>query len=67
MREMNWTHCSSLVLGVGLVFVLVAGTLGAAAVPFEGDAPESGEVGEEVEIEELTMTNPFDVSGGATG
>lgn len=61
---MNWTHCSSLALGAGLVFVLVVGTLGTAAVPFDGDPPESAEVGEEVEVEELSMTEPFAVSGG---
>jgi len=61
---MNWTHCSSLALGAGLVLVLVVGTLGAAAVPFEGDAPESAAVGDEVAVEELSMTEPFEVSGG---
>jgi hypothetical protein len=65
MRRMNWTHCSRLALGAGLVLVLVAGSFGAAAVPFEGDTPESAEVGEEVEVDELTMTNPFEVSGGS--
>jgi hypothetical protein len=62
MRKMNWTHCSSLALGVGLVLVLVVGTLGATAVPFDGDPPESAPAEEELEVEELTMTEPFEVS-----
>jgi hypothetical protein len=63
MRKMNWTHCSRLALGLGLVLALalVAGTLGAAAVPFEGETPDSAEVGEEVDIDGVTMTEPYDV------
>jgi hypothetical protein len=61
---MSWTRSSKLALGVTVVavFVLGAGALGAAAVPFEGDPPESAEVGDEVEIEQLRMTEPFQVS-----
>jgi hypothetical protein len=66
MRRMNLTRSSRLALwlGVAFVLVLVVGALGAAAVPFEGDVPESAEVGDEVTVEELTMTDPFEVSGG---
>lgn len=60
------TRFSELALGLGVALVLVVGTLGAAAVPFEGDVPESAEVGDEVTVEELTMTEPFEVSGGSS-
>lgn len=59
---MSWTRCSKLALGVGLALVLVAGTLGATAVPFESDVPESAQVGEEVVVEEIVMTDPFAVN-----
>lgn len=62
---MSLTRFSELALGLGVALVLVVGTLGAAAVPFDGDVPESAEVGEEVTVDELTMTEPFEVSGGS--
>ncbi|ERH09956.1 MAG: hypothetical protein J07HX64_01721 [halophilic archaeon J07HX64] len=47
---------------VVVVVVLGAGALGAAAVPFDGDTPGSAEVGDEVQVEELRLTEPFQVS-----
>ena len=59
---MNWTRSSRLAAGLlALALVVAAGAFGVAAVEFEGDTPESAEVGTEVHIEELTMTEPFDV------
>jgi len=61
---MSWTRSSRLALGVAVVavFVLGAGALGATAVPFEGDTPGSAEVGDEVQVEQLRLTEPFEVS-----
>ena len=61
---MNWTRSSRLAVGVivAAVLVLGAGALGVAAVPFDGDTPESAEVGDEVQVEELRLTDPFQVS-----
>jgi hypothetical protein len=58
---MNWTRSSRLAVGLlALALLVAAGAFGATAVEFEGDSPESAEVGTEVDVE-LTMTEPFDV------
>lgn len=59
---MSWTHSSKLAAGLlALALVVAAGAFGAAAIEFEGDTPDSAEVGTEVHIEELTLTEPFEV------
>ena len=59
---MNWTRCFRSTPGLALVLaLLVSGTLGAVAVPFDGNPPESAEVGTDVETD-VTMTEPYDVA-----
>jgi hypothetical protein len=58
---MNLTHCSRLTIAFAAVLVLLVGALGATAVPFDGDPPDSAQVGTEVDTE-ITMTEPYAVA-----
>ncbi len=62
---MNWTRYSELAVGaLVLVVLLVAGTLGVVATEFDGESnvPDSAEVGTEVQVEGLTLTEPYAVA-----
>ncbi len=61
---MNLTRCSETagLLALVAVLALAAGAFGALGAEFDGEVPDSAEVGSEVEVEQLTLTDPFSVS-----
>lgn len=58
MKEMSWTH-SSKAVAIGVLLVVALGAaVPAAGITFDGEAPESTQTGEEVEMT-VTIEEPF--------
>jgi hypothetical protein len=58
MMKMSWTH-SSKTVAIGVLLVVALGAAGTAAgITFDGESPDSTQVGEEIEMQ-VTIEEPF--------
>jgi hypothetical protein len=58
MMKMSWTH-SSKAVAIGVLLVVALGAAGpASGITFDGESPDSTQVGEEVEMQ-VTIEEPF--------